>query len=258
MSDLENEVGKGDQLSPIPVSASSVEPVRPSSAAIGRAIVIGVLLAVAGAWIASTIADRFRIVENVESGPRHRVTRLVIGNAVQNAAVAYGLLGGILALTLGITAAASLKRASWPGILTSGLAGLAIGGVSGGVSSFVATPQYFHRLETADITLSVIVHLAIWCAVGGAAGLAFAIGLGARKVLAGSLIGGIVGGALAVLLFDVCGAFFPLARTERPLAELAETRLAAAVLLGVFVVLGTVIVALQEPRTKPSQVAAGS
>ena len=67
------------------------------------------------------------------------------------------------------------------------------------------------------------------------------------------MIGGITGGALAALLFDVCGAFLPLAHTERPLAEQSETRLAAAVLLTVFVVFGTVIVALQEPRAKVPQ-----
>ena len=53
-----------------------------------------------------------------------------------------------------------------------------------------------------------------------------------------------------MLLFDVCGAFLPLAHTERPLAEEAGTRLAAAAVLGVFVVFGTVIVVLQEPRAK--------
>ncbi len=69
-------------------------------------------------------------------------------------------------------------------------------------------------------------------------------------MFAGSLIGGIIGAALAALLFDICGAFLPLAHTERPLAEEANTRLAAAALLSVFVVLGTVIVALQEPQAK--------
>ena len=116
----------------------------------------------------------------------------------------------------------------------------------GGASSYAVTPLYFHRLGTADVTLSLLIHLAIWSAIGAAAGVAFGIGCGTRKVLAGSLIGGITGGALAALLFDVCGAFLPLAHTERPLAEQAETRLAAAALLSVFVVLGTVIVALQE------------
>jgi hypothetical protein len=220
----------------------------------GRTLVVGVLIAVAGAWIASTLADRIRIIENVEQGAKRRGefrgTVLVIGNAARNAAVAYGLLGGILSLGLAATAACLLPRFSLTRILTAGLASLALGALFGAASSYAVTPLYFNRLGTADVTLSLLIHLAIWAAIGATAGLAFSMGCGTRKVLTGSLIGGITGGALAALLFDVCGAFLPLARTERPLAEQADTRLAAAVLLSAFVALGTVIVALQEARAK--------
>jgi MFS family permease len=254
MSGFETEVAGREEPTQTPAVPTSVEAVRPSSAAIGRTLVVGVLVAVAGAWIASTVADRFRINENVEEGTRVKGavggTRLVIRNAAQNAAVAYALLGAILSLSLGITAGCFSQRFSMTRIATAGLAGIALGGLFGGASSYVLTPSYLHRLGTADITLSVLIHLAIWSAIGAAAGFAFGVGCGARKVFAGSLIGGITGGALAAVLFDVGGAFFPLARTERPLAELAETRLAAAALLSVFVVLGTVIVAIQEPRAR--------
>ncbi len=220
----------------------------------GRTLVLGVLMALAGAWIASTLADRFRVLENVEQGVKRRGefrgTVLVIGNAARNAAVAYGLLGGILSLSLAATAGCLLARFSLTRILTASLAGIALGGLLGAATSYALTPLYLHRLGTADITLSLLVHLAIWSAIGAAAGVAFGIGCGTRKVLAGSMIGGITGGALAVVLFDVCGAFFPFAHTERPLAEPANTRLAAAALLSVFVVLGTVTVAAQERRAK--------
>ena len=179
-----------------------------------------------------------------------RGTILVIGNAARNAAVAYGLLGGIVALSLAIAAGCLPQRSSMTRRLTAGLAGIALGALFGAATSYAVTPLYFNRLGTADVTLSVLVHLAIWSAVGAAAGIAFGIGCGTRRRFAGSLIGGITGGALAALLFDVCGAFLPLAHTERPLAEQADTRLAAAVLLSVFVVLGTVIVSLQEARAK--------
>ena len=254
MSGFETEAGGREEPTQIPAAPNSVEAVRPSSATIGRTLVVGVVIAVAGAWIASTLADRFRILENVEFGEKRRGlfegTRLVIGNAAQNAAVAYGLLGAILSLSLAVTAGCLLQRFSLTRISTAGLAGIALGGLLGGASSYAVTPLYFHRLETADVTLSLLIHLAMWCAVGAAAGIAFGIGCGTRKMFAGSLIGGIIGAALAALLFDVCGAFLPLAHTERPLAEEADTRLAAAALLSVFVVFGTVIVALQQPRPK--------
>jgi hypothetical protein len=250
MSGSETEVDGREEPTQAPAAPNSVETVRPSSAAIVKSLVVGVLIAIAGAWIASMFADRFRVIENVEHGTELRGTRLEIGNAAQNAAVAYGLLGAILSLSLAITACCSLPRYSFTQMLTAGLAGIALGGLFGAATSYAVTPLYFHRLETADVTLSLLIHLAIWSAVGAAAGVAFVIGCGTRKVFAGSLIGGITGGALAALLFDVCGAFLPLARTERPLAEQADTRLAAAVLLSVFVVFGIVIVALQEPRAK--------
>ncbi len=248
MSGFETEVDGREAPSQTPAAPNAGEAVRPSSAAIGRTLVVGVLIAVAGAWIASKLADRFRLIENVEHGTTRRGTHLEIGNAAQNAAVAYASLGAILSLCLAITAGCLLPRFSLTRIMTAGLAGIALGGLFGAASSYVLTPVYLHRLATADVTLTVLIHLAIWCAVGAAAGVAFGIGCGTRKVFAGSLIGGITGGALAALLFDVCGAFLPLARTERPLAEEAGTRLAAAALLSVFVVVGTVIVALQDPR----------
>jgi MFS family permease len=254
MSGLETGVDGREEPAETPAAPTSVGAVRPSSAAIGKSVVFGVLVAVAGAWIASTLADRFRIVENVEFGEKRPYEyggiRLVIGNAAQNAAVSYALLGAILSLSLALTAGCLLQRFSIARALTAGLVGIALGGLFGAASGYAITPLYFNRLATADITLSMLIHLAIWCGVGAAAGVAFAIGYGTRKVFAGSLIGGISGAALATLLFDVCGAFLPLAHTERPLPEEPSTRLAAAALLCVFVVFGTVIVALQEPRSK--------
>jgi hypothetical protein len=254
MSGFETEVDGRENLTQPPPAPKSLEAIRPSAAAIGRTLVVAVLVALAGAWIASTLADRFRILEIVEEGARRkgefRGTVLVIENAARNAAVAYGLLGAILSLTLAATAGWLLTPFSLTRIGTAGVAGIALGGLFGAASGYVLTPVYLNRLGTADLTLSLLIHLAIWSAIGAAAGIAFGTAGGNRKVLVGSLIGGITGGALAALLFDVCGSFLPLAHTERPLAEQSETRLAAAALLSVFVVLGTVIVALQEARAK--------
>ena len=68
MSGFETEVDGREEPTQTPAAPNSVEAVRPSSAAIGRTLVVGVLIAIAGAWIASTLADRFRILENVEHG----------------------------------------------------------------------------------------------------------------------------------------------------------------------------------------------
>jgi MFS family permease len=220
---------------------------RPSSAAIKRTLIVGILLALAGAWITSTVADRFRGVENVEHGVKYRGTHLSIETATRNAAVAYGLLGAILSLSLGAIAGCLLGRFSIPRALTAGLSGIVLGASFGAASSYVLTPIYFNRMGTADITLTMLIHLGIWTAVGAAPGLAFAIGSGSRERFVGSFIGGMAGAALAAVLFDVCGAFLPLAHTERPLAEEPRTRLAAALVQSLFIVVGIVVVASQKP-----------
>jgi MFS family permease len=257
MSGLGTQVNGPEEPTETSAAPNSVESVGSCSAMIGRTLMVVVIVAVLGAWIAATLADRLRIPENVEFGEKVRGayegTRLVIGNAAQNAAVAYALLGAILSLSLAVTAGSMLQRFSLTRVSTAGLAGIALGALFGGASAYALTPLYLHRLATADVTLSLLIHLAIWCAVGAAAGVAFGIGCGTRKAFAGALIGGIIGAALAALLFDVCGAFLPLARTERPLSEEANTRLVAAALLSVFVVLSTVIVALQQQRAKVPQ-----
>ena len=73
--------------------------------------------------------------------------------------------------------------------------------------------------EKPDLSLSILIHLGIWGAVGAAAGIAFGLGYGTRKVMVGSLIGGMIGAAMATLFFDIGGAFVPMAHTERPFSS---------------------------------------
>jgi hypothetical protein len=225
-----------------------------SSGVLARTLIVGVLLAAVGGWISWDLAERFRALENVEFGTKYRGTQLVIGIATQNAVVAYALLGAILSFSLGVTAACFLGRYSMARVLSAGLAGIVLGASFAAASSYGLTPIYFHRMETADVTLSMLIHLGIWAAVGAASGIAFGIGSGTRKDLIGSFIGGVTGAAFATMLFDVCGVFFPLARTERPLSEEANTRLAAAVFLSLSIALGICVVVFQKPTVKTKSI----
>ena len=175
-------------------------------------------------------------------------TRLNIGRATRNAEVVYGLVGAILSLVLGVTAGCFLGRFSIPRVLAAGLAGIVLGASFGAASSYGLTPVYFHRMGTADITLSLLVHLGIWTSVGAASGIAFGVGSGSRDVFVKSLVGGIIGAAVGTLLYDIAGAFLPLAHTERPLSEEAGTRLAANIVLCLCVASGIVVVASQKTR----------
>ena len=250
-SNAEDE--RREQLIARDAKIDSVPAATPSLAANGKALIVGIFVAVAGAWIAANLADRFRVVENVEHGDKFRGTRLEIGHATQNAAVAYALLGAILSLILGVTAGCFLGRFSIPRVLAAGLAGIVLGASFGAASSYGLTPIYFQRMGTADVTLSLLIHLGIWTAVGAASGVAFGVGSGSRDVLVRSLVGGIIGAALGTLLFDISGVFLPLAHTERPLSEEAGTRLAANIVLCLCVASGIVVVASQKTRVTASK-----
>jgi hypothetical protein len=244
-----------EQLIATDAKIDSIGAATSSPAANSKALIVGIFVAVAGAWIAANLADRFRFNENVEQRVKYPglkydfpATRLDIGRATQNAAVAYALLGAILSLILGVTAGCFLGRLSIPRVLAAGLAGIVLGASLGAASSYGLTPIYFHRMGTADVTLSLLIHLGIWTAVGAAAGVAFGAGSGSRDVLVRSLVGGITGAALGTLLFDILGAFLPLAHTERPLSQEAGTRLAANIVLCFCVACGIVVVASQKTR----------
>ena len=168
----------------------------------------------------------------------------------RNGAMSYAILGAILSLGLGMSAGSLKGRRSIARLFLAGLAGAVLGACAGVVSSYLLFPAYFRRMETADLTLSILIHLGIWTAIGGASGLAFGLGSGRRGMFVKSLIGGITGGALGAIVFDICGAFFPLARTERPLAEQAGTRLTANVILSLSVALGIVFVASQKDASR--------
>ncbi len=242
-----------EQLIATDAKIDSVPAATPRPLVNVKVLMVGTLLAVAGAWIATNLADRFRVIENVEraAGYRgmtraHPTTTLDIGRAAQNAAVAYGLLGAILSFVLGLTAGCFLGHFSIPRVLAAGVAGIVLGASFGAASSYGLTPIYFNRMGTADITLSLLVHLGIWTSVGAASGAAFGVGSGTRDVLVRALVGGIAGAALGTILFDISGALLPLARTERPLSEVAGTRLVANIVLCLCVASGIMVVASQK------------
>jgi hypothetical protein len=147
-----------EQLTATDAKIDSIPAASSRPAANGKALILGIFVAVAGAWNAAILADRFRFVENVEHGAKVRYmfgeTRLDIGRATQNAAVAYALLGASLSLILGVTAGCFLGRFSVPRVLAVGLAGIVLGASFGAASSYGLTPIHFHRMGTADVTLS--------------------------------------------------------------------------------------------------------
>jgi hypothetical protein len=135
----------------------------------------------------------------------------------KNAAVAYGLLGGLLGVGLGL--AGGLARRSVGAGLLAAAVGLVFGVGAGAGMSAVAIPRFYQFLTPENgVVVALLTHLAVFAAVGAAAGLAFGLGAGGRGSAVRGLLGGLVGGALGTVAFEVIFAVgMPLMRLEHPI-----------------------------------------
>jgi hypothetical protein len=245
-------------------SATSVATTKSPVPSPARTLMTAIAVGLAASAIAWGVADALRVAEVVAAGtpesgaveaPRLTPTGTLFGGAVlstsratQNGAVAYAILGAFLSAGLGLTAGWLGKGRDRSRLIQAGVLGLVLGGAVGAITSYALFPWYFDQMESADLTRSILIHLGIWAAIGAAAGTAFGFGLGRRNSFGQALVGGMTGAAIGTLLYDLGGAFLPLAHTERPLAELAGTRLVASLILSLCVAIGTVVVASQNPR----------
>lgn len=245
-SDIQNRTNDQPGLGGAQLSESAAS--RPSPFPLFTTLIACMTIALAAGFIAWGVSEKLRVREIVRLDVKVGGTTLSPPRAMRNGAVAYGILGGLLGLGLGVISSALVARKPTSKIALAGLSGLALGSIAGAASSYALFPPYFSDLEKTDLTLSFLIHVGIWGAIGAGVGLAFAFGLADRSRLAQSLVGGIFGGAIGAVILDLVGSFFPLAHTERPLSEESATRLVAALLLAVFVAVGTVFVASQEAR----------
>ena len=168
--------------------------------------------------------------------------------------MAYGLQGGILALALGLAGGAVRRSAS--GAALGGLTGLVIGAAVGAGASLGIFPIFFRNLDpiSGDILLPLITHAVFWATLGAAAGLAYGVGHGGglRFVLR-AVSGGILGAALAVLVYEFLGALaFPQAKTDQPFASEPAARLLAQALTGLAITLGISLGARPKASRNPS------
>ena len=225
-----------------------------------KSLAVALIAAFSLSALAWGLGEAFRVKEIVvgkvsaTSMPNRRPgSELSVPLATQNSAVSYAVLGGLLAFGAGVAARLIFSGHSLPQSLPFGLVGLALGACGGGASAYWFTPMYLSQMESADVTRSILIHLGIWGTIGGGAGIALGTASKDRSVLGHALIGGILGGAVAAVLFDIVGGFMPLAHTERPLSEETGTRLASHLLIGLAVTLGIALVTSQRPRGTVNQ-----
>jgi hypothetical protein len=181
--------------------------------------------------------------------PTTRTTNLA---DTRNAAVAFGLLGASLGGILGL--AGGLARRSSSAMLTAGTLGAILGLATGAGLSFAVLPLFF-RTEPIypeyDLTISMIMHGSIWGAMGAAAGLAFAVGLGEWRLLGRSLVAGFVGAVLGAVVFDLIGVvLLPVGDTGQPISSTWPTRLMARLMVTIAT---AVVVMLLLPAPRPDK-----
>ncbi len=148
---------------------------------------------------------------------------------VRNGAIACGVLGLWLGGILGM--AGGVSRGSRSSTWKAGLLGSILGASLAGCVA-LAVLQRFADARVAhsdyDILISMAMHGLTWGLAGAAGGLAFAVGLGQRRLIARLAVAGLVGAVLGAIAFDAAGAyFFPLAETGDPVSTTWPSRLVA-------------------------------
>ncbi len=176
---------------------------------------------------------------------------------VWNAALAYAALGGCLGGCLGL--AGGLARRSWTAAAAAGLLGLLLGaGLPAGVSlvTLKAFSEARVHVPDYDIALSMAMHGLIWGLIGGASGLAFAVGTGGRGRLAPAALMGLLGAVLGAVAFDLVGAaFFMQADTGDPISTTWPSRLMARLMVALLTAAGVI---LSLPRAMPDRRGGGA
>jgi MFS family permease len=228
---LESTTRSGD-------SARVTEPIRRLWIWCALAGLCAGLLSWAGgevAWKGIRVAQTPKIVPFPTAEDRARVIRSVVAST----AVSFIQQGAILGAMLGLVGWLA-RRASRLGSLAA-MIGAGLGALAAAAAAFSLLPIYFRNVgpQGESLALPILTHGGIWGAVGAAAGLALAIGLGERARWAKAALGGLLGGIVAALVYDLVGAVaFPLDKTSQPVSATVATRLLAQTTAAVIVALG--------------------
>ena len=128
------------------------------------------------------------------------------------------------------------------------MVGFVLGGIAGALVPQLVLPVYYKNSLAGDLIYSLMIHGGTWGAIGAAAGLAFAIGLGGWHAIVRGLVGGVAGALLATVIYEFAGGLlFTNAMTDRPISQTVVSRLVARVLVTVFIAAGLVAAAPPPP-----------
>jgi hypothetical protein len=235
-----------DPSTPVPVPAP-----RPWGWALAAGVVAGLLTWVGGevAWPEVRAAQTPKLIPYPTAEDRAQVIRGQAGST----ALSFIQQGAILGAVLGL--AGGLSRLSARGGLVAAAAGLALGAAAAAGAAHGLLPYYFWNVdpEESNLTVPLLTHGGIWAAAGAAAGLAFGLGRGGRGRWARGALGGLLGGVVATMIYDLVGALaFPLDKTSQPVSATSVTRLLAQLTVAVLVAAGAAVGAGDPARREPT------
>jgi hypothetical protein len=211
---------------------------------LAMALVAGLLAGVATWLVGETILEAHRQVlsprvqRDVDVEAARRFARAHLTTSLY----AFTTLGAFLGLSLGL--AGGLARRSASAGARAALVGCVVGSIAGVSISLLVLPNFFktHDPQSQDLVLPLLTLGSICSSVGAAGGLAFGIGLGGRAHWLKSLVGGLVGAALATVVYEFVGAIaFPADKTELPISQTYATRAMLHVLVASLTAVGSAL-----------------
>ncbi|WP_165069699.1 hypothetical protein [Paludisphaera rhizosphaerae] len=216
----------GADLRPTSDAAAPPRSPRLASYLFAAGAAAAVIAGIAGEALHGTFAAPRELIETVDLGIGARLSYEQAVARIKNATLASAVLGGVLGLTMGAAggaAARSRRRA-----MVAGSVGLILGAAVGGQAAWALTPfADANRVRASDdLGYAILMHGAVWGAVGATAGLAFALGRGGGwKLMLRAALGGLIGALGGTVAYDLIGAAaFPMAETWSVLAQSPAAR----------------------------------
>jgi hypothetical protein len=154
----------------------------------------------------------------------------------RQAALAFGVLGAILGLGLGL--AGGLARLDGRHA-RAGLTGMVLGGGLGGVAALFAVPLFYEHLTPGGgLGAPIFMYAGMFLPLGAACGLALGMGLAEKQAAARCALGGVLGAILAVIVLVIANSLaFPLDQEPAPVPAERIGRLIIHLSVGLLVAL---------------------
>lgn len=213
---------------------------RPTALLLAAGIVAAVVAGIAGETLHGTFAAPRELVEAADLGVGARLSYEQGVARIKNATLAAAVLGGVLGLMMGIAGGATIgsrRRA-----VIAGLVGLVLGAAVGAQAAWALTPfADANRVRASDdLGYAILMHAAVWAAVGATAGIASALGRGTDwKLMLRAALGGLAGALVGTVAYDLIGATaFPMAETWSVVAQSPAARSLAYPCVALFASLG--------------------